>query len=197
MDLDTSNKRTKFKSLDTCLNNSMTSIQTYLKSHPNKRQKIEPVTLIPITFVELKVKQENDTYATLRTLLDSGASSTLITAKAVRHLKKIMQKNSFSCVAGIFSSRGKCHIRFKMAEFNPTATVSHCAHVTDTLGQYNMIIGRELLHKLGIDLHFSNATMHCQNVEVSTKESTCTKKETFPIEEELFVSEETYRIGKN
>ena len=74
----------------------MTSLQTYLKSHPNKRQKIEPVTLIPITFVELKVKQENDTYATLRTLLDSGASSTLVNAKAVRHLKKLHAKKPVS-----------------------------------------------------------------------------------------------------
>ena len=47
-----------------------------------------------------------------------------------------------------------------MAEFNPTATISHRAHVTDTLSQYNMIIVRELLHKLGIDLHFSTVTMH-------------------------------------
>ena len=83
MDLDTKNNRTKFKSLDECLNTSMTTIRTYLKSHPNKRQKIVPVPLIPITFVELKVKQENDTYATLKTLLDSGASATLITSKAV------------------------------------------------------------------------------------------------------------------
>jgi len=88
MNLDTKNNRTKFKSLDKCLNTSMTSLQIYLKSHPNKRQKIKPVTLIPITFVELKVKRENDTYATLRTLLDSGTSSTLITAKEVHHLKK-------------------------------------------------------------------------------------------------------------
>ena len=73
-------------SLDKCLDTSMTSIRTYLKSHPHKRQKVEPITLIPITFVELKVKQENNAYATLKTLLDSGASCTLITAKAVKHL---------------------------------------------------------------------------------------------------------------
>ena len=156
-----------------------------------------PVPLIPIMFVELKVKRENNTYATLKTLLDSGASATLITSKAVRHLKKTScEKTSFDCVAGSFSSRGKCHVRLKMAEFNPTATVNHNAHVTDTLGQYDMIIGRELLHELGIDLHFSTATMHWQNVEVSMKKPTCTIPETFHIAEELFVSEETDRIGK-
>ena len=60
MNLDTKNNRTKFKSLDKCLSTSMTSLRTYLKSHPNKRQKIESVTLIPINFVELKEKQENE-----------------------------------------------------------------------------------------------------------------------------------------
>ena len=95
MDLDTKNNCTKFKSLAKCLNTSMISLGTYLKIHPNKRHKIETVTLIPITFVELKVKQENDTYATLRKLLDSGASFTLITAKAVRHLKKTSCQKQF------------------------------------------------------------------------------------------------------
>ena len=99
-------------------------------------------------------------------------------------------------MAGILSSSGNCNMRFKMAEFNPTATFSHHAHVTDTLGQYNMIIGRELLHKLGIDLHFSTANMHRQDVEVSIKESTCAKEETFHIKEELFVSEKTDQIAK-
>ena len=74
----------------------MTSIHTCLKSHPHKRQKIELVTLIPITFVELKVKQENETYTTLKTLVDSGATSTLITSNAVRHLKKTHEKTTVS-----------------------------------------------------------------------------------------------------
>ena len=96
MDLDTKNNLTKFKSLDKCLNTSMTSMRTYLKSHPNKRQKIVPVPLIPITFVEPKIKRENNTYATLKTLLDSGASSTLITSEVVRHLKKNLAKKPVS-----------------------------------------------------------------------------------------------------
>ena len=171
-----------------CLTTSMTSIHTYLKSHPHKRQKIKPVTLIPITFVELKVKQENKTYA---------AGSTLIIEKAVQHLKMTTcKKTSFNCMAGNFSSSGKCNVHFKMAEFNPTATISHRDHVTDTLGQYVMIIGRELMHTLGIDLHFSTASMHWRDVEVSMKGSTCAKEETFHIKEELFVSEETNQISK-
>ena len=90
-DLDNNDKYSKFKSLDTFSNTHMTSICTHLKSHPHKRLKIEPVTLIPITFIELKVKQENETYSTFK-ILDSGGSSTLITAKAVQHFKKNARK---------------------------------------------------------------------------------------------------------
>ena len=107
-----------------------------------------------------------------------------------------MKKSNFNCVAGIFSSSSKCNVGFKMAEFNPTATIGHRAHVTDTLGQYNIIIGRELLHKLGIDLHFSTTSMPWQDMEVNMKESTCPKEETFYIKEELFVLEETDQIAK-
>ena len=84
-----------------------------------------------------------------------------------------------------------------MARFNPTATISYHAHVTDTLDQYNMIIGRELLYELRIDLHFSTTTIHWRPVEMNMKESTCTKEETFHIKEELFVSEETDQIAKS
>ena len=99
-------------------------------------------------------------------------------------------------MAGNFSSSGTCNVCFKISEFNPTATISHCAHVIDTLSQYNMILNRELLCNLGIDLHFSTASRHWQDVEAIMKESTCTKEETFRIKEELFVSEETDHIAE-
>ena len=59
-----------------------------------------------------------------------------------------------------------------------------------------MKIGRELLHELGIYLQFSTTNMKWKDVEEIMKESTCTKEETFHVEEELFVSEETNQIAK-
>ena len=94
-----------FTSLDKCLNNSYSILRTYLTSHHNnnKRRKTEPVKLVPISFIELKVKREKDTYATFKAQLDSGASCTLASEEAVRHLKK--NKNdvtSFKTAAGSF-----------------------------------------------------------------------------------------------
>ena len=49
----------KFKSLDECLNNLYT-MHTYLEGqhNKNKRQCTEPTKLVPISFVELKIKIE-------------------------------------------------------------------------------------------------------------------------------------------
>ena len=49
----------KFMSLDECLNNSCT-MRTYLKGqqNKNKRQRTEPTKLVPISFLELKIKEK-------------------------------------------------------------------------------------------------------------------------------------------
>ena len=94
----------KFMSLDECLNNLHT-MRTYLKSqqNKNKRQRTEPTKLVPISFLELKIKREKNEYVTLKALFDSGASATLINQTAVKHLKKEDTTNTlFSTAAGNF-----------------------------------------------------------------------------------------------
>ena len=78
----------KFISLDECLNDLYT-MRTYLKGHQkNKRQHTKPTKLVPISFLELKIKREKNEYAPLKALFDSGASATLINQTAIKHLKK-------------------------------------------------------------------------------------------------------------
>ena len=59
--LATKNSKIRFDSLDECLTMSYTT-RTYLKGHqnPNKRQRTEPTKLVPISFIELKIKREKD-----------------------------------------------------------------------------------------------------------------------------------------
>ena len=79
-----------FKNLDESLNVSYASVHIYLNNqhNNNKRIKIEQIPLVPITFCELKIKRENNTYVTCKALLDSGASSSLITEKIRKTPKK-------------------------------------------------------------------------------------------------------------
>ena len=83
-----------------------------------------------------------------------------------------------------------------LAEFNPTAEVTHTVHVTQSLSNYDIIIGQDLLHELEIDIKFSTKSMCWNDVEVDMKPPTCTKEDSFHVEEELFVNNETDRIAK-
>ena len=115
VNLTTKSNKFKFKSLDECLNKSY-SMRTYLKCqyNNNKRQRTEPTKLVPISFVELEIKREKNKYIFLKERFDSGASSTLVSQAAVRHLKKTVTKITvFSTAAGKFSTHGKCWVKIK------------------------------------------------------------------------------------
>ena len=82
------------------------------------------------------------------------------------------------------------------AEFNPSAEITHTVHVAKSLGNYNLIIGQDLLHELEIDIKFSTKTICWNNAEVNMKEPMCMIEDLFHVEEELFVTNKTDRIAK-
>ena len=86
--------------------------------------------------------------------------------------------------------------KIKFLEFNPTEEITQTVHVTKTLGNYNLIIGRDLLHTIGVNISFSSKTMTWKNVIIDMKPPTCTRKKSFHVEEELFVSDKTDCIAK-
>ena len=69
--------------------------------------------------------------------------------------------------------------------------------MTKILGNYVLIIGHDLLHKLGVDISFSTKTMSWNNVTIDMKPPTCTCNDAFHVEEELFVSDKVGHIAKN
>ena len=69
-------------------------------------------------------------------------------------------------------------------------------HVTKTLSNYDLILGRDLLHQLEVDISFSSKTVTWNNVAIDMNPTTCTREDAFHVAEELFVSEDTDRIAK-
>ena len=57
----------------------------------------------------------------------------------------------------------------RLPEFNPTADITNTIHVTKTLGNYGLIIGQDLLHKLGVDIKFSTNNICWNDVSVDMK----------------------------
>ena len=91
------NDKNKNILLGNCLNK--------LKSQHNSTKycKTIPVLLVPITFMELKAKQEKENFVMPKMLHDSGPSSLLVSKLGVQHLKKVDSTGSlFDTVAGEF-----------------------------------------------------------------------------------------------
>ena len=123
----------------------------------------------------------------LKALFDLGASSTLVSQLAVRYLKKTITKSTvFFTAAGNFSTHVRCQVKIRSPEFNPTAEIIKTVHVTKTLGNHNLIISRDLLHKLGVDITFSTKAMSCNDVTIYMKPSRCTRKDASHMEEDFF-----------
>ena len=72
-------------------------------------------------------------------------------------------------------------IILKTPELNHSAEIYAKHHLTDKLLNYNLILGRDILHELGIIFNFKSKTITWQEVSISMKPPNCTATEFFVI----------------
>ena len=86
--------------------------------------------MVSIRFVDLKVKCKKDTDITFKVLFDSGASSTIVAAAMVCHLKTSNNDGTTLSTALLyFSSNQKYCAKMILAEFNPTTEITQSIYV--------------------------------------------------------------------
>ena len=106
----------------------------------------------------------------MKILLDSGCGATLVKSKFLKKLKKSKVRNTtWATKAGTFSTTQKYKCSFTMPEFHEGRNIEWNVYVDETegnLGNYDMIIGRDMLETLGIDLLFSQHLMQWDNATV-------------------------------
>ena len=106
----------------------------------------------------------------VRILFDSGCGSTLINKEFVKKLKTIKTAEStWKTKAGNFKTNAKVKAKFIMPEFYANGDIEWTVHVDNSSrkeSNYDMIIGRDLLHELGIDLLFSQGKMQWEGSSI-------------------------------
>lgn len=133
---------------------------------------------MPITFGRIRTSPGKPKPATIKILVDSGASTTIITAPFVKKLRSYEEKEShFQTTAGTFCTHAKAKIQFSLNEFFEKRLIEHVAHVAKDLSGYDMILGRDLLHELGIDIKFSSKTIEWDGVAIPMKNVDATKED--------------------
>ena len=143
------------------------SLQSNLyRSVGHKRIRQNIGDMAPILFVKIVSKRKQGkkvvkTTKIIKCLVDHGSSSSLITSDCVLHNKTYAGSSTrWKTTAGYFTTKKQAVINFQMNELSETALVHHKFNVHDKpLGQYDMIIGRDLSGQIGLDVCGSDLTI--------------------------------------
>ena len=128
--------------------------------------------------------------ANLLVLIDSGASHSMAKASLVMKYRNSFFKKSeasYKTAAGIFNSRFSMKLTITLDEFGGNTKISHTFDLDENkegIG-YDMIIGRDVLNELNIDVRFSDGTIKWEDQLIPMKEFQGTWKNDHSLKREL------------
>jgi hypothetical protein len=193
------------KSLDECIDDKyfngkeMFSIVDLVRGQPqsNKRRKVQD--LRPIVYVRFNTRLGKPKPITLRALLDSGGSSSLISSSFTKKLK--LRESSkgttkWSTPAGTLVTNKTCKGQFTIPELHDNRLIEWELHVTKNMGAYDMIIGRDMMQDLKIDIRFSDQMVYWDGSEMPFKDVDEDIETSYYIEDPESITAELYRAEK-
>ena len=97
----------------------------------------------------------------------------------------IVQNNDtlWTTTAGNFSTTGTCKVTFQLPKLDKYARVHTNVHVTKNNMNYDMIIDRDLLRDLKIDILLSTEQVSFKDVTIPMKDRYCTECNAFYVQE--------------
>ena len=142
---------------------------------------------MPVVFALLNTRLGKEKAKRISVLLDSGASSSVIHKDIVKKLRiKPTSPTVWNTAAGPLSTEGKVTITFALPELSPSASITTTVHVHPTqIARYDMIIGRDLMTELGIDVMFSTSTIDWGRMNASIP----MKPYDFSFSEDVYIAE--------
>ena len=139
----------------------MSSVRA-VKKQKLEQQGTELLVEIPIVTPGGKVKL-------LRALVDTGSSGCIILNEFTLGMAKTSNSiTRWTTKGGDYQTNMKCKVTFTFPEFDMNSTVNWEFHVgteTSASSSYDMIIGRDLLFKMGMGICFSSKTIQWNGLE--------------------------------
>ncbi len=138
-------------------------------------KKLKKKQYSPETIVEIHDK--NGRRTPLRCLLDSGCSSSIILLKHLPKgtvLRKPTRPTEWRTLAGNYTTLHKATVEFKLVEFSTDRRIRWKFHVdacTDPeKSQYDIILGNDILHPLGINFLYSENRITWDGLEIPLRD---------------------------
>ena len=137
---------------------------------PKKKRKLEELSPITLGYIADKTPKKIGEQQRMRVLFDSGCSATLINRSVLKGWKKRKEKTiKWSTKAGKFKTDRVCDIEFTLPALHENRIISCTAYVDESSKgdvHYDMIIGRDLMQSLGINLLFSTSQIEWDSATI-------------------------------
>jgi predicted aspartyl protease len=169
---------------------------------PNSNNKKKPKTtnVRPLAYVRFNSRLGKAKPITLKCLLDTGASGSII---ASQHAQKLRikslpgEKTIWTTPGGELTTSKKCHSKFVLPEFHRDRVIEWDINVSSSnLGAYDMIMGRDILQGLGIKFDFTDLTIEWDGVAIPMRDTDSMNKDMFYIHEPDSIADATERVKK-
>jgi transposase InsO family protein len=133
--------------------------QTQKKS---KYKKLSPILFVKIEYTTGKKNRKTKTKI-VKALVDTGASASIVTFKSAKGLplNKKTETKKWSTAAGVLNTSAKTkRLQFSLPELQSARKIEKSFHVLDIeLKNYDMIIGRDLITSLQLDVKGSDMSI--------------------------------------
>ena len=189
-----------YDNLDECIDACAVSQLVHgQRSSKRSRTDVLEKDLRPIAFIRFNTSRGKMKPVTIRALLDSGASETLVCTKHTKKLKlktNTGKKTSWSTPGGTLSTSQMAKAQFTIPELHDDKLIEWNVHVTPELGNYDMIIGRDLLSFLEVDLRFSTHEVEWDHATMPFKHVDATPLDAYFIKEPDTLTSSYERVKK-
>ena len=161
-----------------------------------KKQKTKD--LKPIVYVRFNTRSKGKPKpVTLRALVDTGGSGCLVAAEYAKKLKIQKDKSSstvWTTPAGPLRTDKCVRGEFTIPELHDNKLIRWKFHIAPNLGNYDMIIGRDLMSDLKMDVKFSTQTIEWEDSEIPLKDSDASMAEAYYVRDSEAVDDATVRL---